>query len=211
MGGVESRTHELRSGHRDGRGQRRVRPSARRAPAASAQLFPRGVPLLRRAPGPRRGRDSGAEEHPGSCQPVHQVRRGPGGAALPGSQGRGESGVSREPKVPTPQPLGSLWSPLSAVSLQVDTPAGPHPSPPPRTALVALVAPGLCPCPHRTTAPLELNPHHNTPILSLQGPTTSRSLGLPSPGGPRPAPASRAGPHRGRARPFAGAQLADPG
>ncbi|XP_029418154.1 gigaxonin isoform X2 [Nannospalax galili] len=63
-----------RSGRCDGRGQRRVRSSARRAPAAGAQLVPGGVPLLRRAPGPGRRGDPGAEEHPGCRQPVHQIR-----------------------------------------------------------------------------------------------------------------------------------------
>jgi hypothetical protein len=62
-----------RSGRRDGRGQRCVRPSARRAPAAGAQLVPGGGAFLRRASGPRRRGDPGAEEHPGGGQPVHQV------------------------------------------------------------------------------------------------------------------------------------------
>ncbi|XP_077918753.1 gigaxonin isoform X1 [Halichoerus grypus] len=73
-GGWGSWTRGLTSRRRDGRRQRCVRPTACRASAASAQLFPRGVPLLRRAPGPRRGGDPGAEEHPGGGQPIHQIR-----------------------------------------------------------------------------------------------------------------------------------------
>ncbi|XP_060040551.1 uncharacterized protein LOC132536559 isoform X2 [Erinaceus europaeus] len=73
QGGVGSEANGRTGGRRYGPGQCRVRPSARRAPAASAQLVPRGVALLRRAPGPGRGGDPGAEEHPGGGQPVHQV------------------------------------------------------------------------------------------------------------------------------------------
>lgn len=166
LGGVRSPTGGLRSGRRDGRGQRSVRPSARYAPTASAQLFPRGVPLLRRAPGPRRGGDTGTEEHPGGCQPVHQVKRGPGGAALPGARGRGEAGVSPEPLVPTPQLPGSLWSPLSAVSLPADTPAGPHSLPPRRTALMASAGPGQCPPQDPTTPGVDPGPQSPRPPFS---------------------------------------------
>ena len=217
LGGVRSPTGGLRSGRRDGRGQRRVRSSARHAPTASAQLFPRGVPLLRRAPGPRRGGDTGAEEHPGGCQPVHQVRRGPGGPALPGARGQGEPGVSPEPLVPTPQPLGSLWSPLSAASLPADTPAGPHSLPPRRTAPMASAGPGPCPPPDPTPPGVDAGPQSPRP---------------PSSGSHRPALAGASEPRRppdavlGRTRPrdreqgwaaprkrcpFAPAQPADPG
>lgn len=124
-GGRDSWTKRLTSRRGDGRRQRRVRPSACSASAASAQLFPRGVPLLRRAPGPRRGGDPRPEKHPGGGQPVHQVRRGSaagrGGAALPRSRRR----AGRVPGAP-----------------------GPHPPQPPRSNPVTArrgVSPGGCP------------------------------------------------------------------
>lgn len=93
-------------GGRDGRGQRCVRPSARRAPAAGAQLVPGGGALLRRAPGPRRRGDPGAEEHPGGGQPVHQVR------------GR------RRPSPPHPS-LPLAWPP-AVPAAPPPRPSGPH-------------------------------------------------------------------------------------
>lgn len=214
LGGVRSPTGGLRSGRRDGRGQRSVRPSARHAPTASAQLFPRGVPLLRRAPGPRRGGDTGTEEHPGGCQPVHQVKRGPGGAALPGGGAR--RACPRSPWSPPPSCRGPSGYRLARC------PSRQTPRPGPTRCLPAgqllWLRPGRARAPHRTPLPLELTPDLSPAALPPRVPTARRWPGPQNPGGPQtpswaepgPATASRAWAAPGKSCLLAPAQPADP-
>lgn len=207
-GSVESGTRRLTSGRRDGGRQRRVRSSARRASATSAQLFPRGVPLLRRTPGAGRWGNPCAEEHPSGGQSVHQVRRGPGGAALPGARGRGGPGVAPE----------SLSPPLNRrAHLGHRSARGPLLA---RFYRAARTAPLASPLPQAGSshgpivAPLELtlNRGRNAPAFLPSIPTAGRSPRSPSCEGPQMlswaglgrASARRAGPRLGRAAPSAG-------
>lgn len=134
------------------------------------------------------------------------MRRGPGGAALPGAQGRGGPGVAPESLSP---PL-SRWGPPGHRSAR-----GPS-----RQSLAG--SPGqllwLRPPPGRAAhgplvaLALTLYRGRNPPAFSPPIPTARRSPGPPSPAGPQTpswagpglASASRARPRRGRAAPSAG-------
>lgn len=127
-GGFQSLHGGRRSGCRDGRGQRRVRPqhAGRRPPVRRARS---GRVPLRDAHLVLDG-EIRCKEHPGGRQPVHQVRRGAGrGRAAPGP-GAGEPGGARSPGPQSPPAAGSQWSALGSACFPGDAPvAGPHPRP----------------------------------------------------------------------------------
>lgn len=134
------------------------------------------------------------------------MRRGPGGAALPGAQGRGGPGVAPESLSP---PL-SRWGPRGHRSAR--GPSRQSLAGPPGQLLWLRPPPGRAAHGPLVALALTLYWGRNPPAFSPPIPTARRSPGPPSPAGPQTpswagpglVSASRARPRRGRAAPSAG-------